>query len=142
MKLGRDVTIPRTDWQEPFLAALPEVGSIRAACRRAKIHHSTFYAYCAEHPDFSAKVDAAKGKFGDHVEDVFIRGALVGWLEPVYNGKVKVGTIRRFDLLGRHKLLVRHKPEYRSQQDVSLTVDAATAFARLLSGDPPNDGDR
>lgn len=84
-----------------ILDALRERPTYTHAARRARIHRRTMYVWRHEHPDFDARVQAARNEGFDAVEDRLIdRGLkddttaliflLKGWRRERYGEKIAV----------------------------------------------------
>ena len=55
--------------REAFLAALAELGGVGAACRAVDVSRSAYEKWRSRIPDFKERVDAARLKAGDGVEE-------------------------------------------------------------------------
>ena len=82
--------------RERFLIALANTCQIAAAARAAKKSRQWAYNLRAKDPSFAAAWDSALEIAVGALEDVAIERAVKGVLEPVYQGGVKVGTVRRY----------------------------------------------
>lgn len=79
-----------------FLAVKSEGWSDRAACEEIGIARSSFYKWLREDEQFAEMYQMALEDRADVVRDEVFRRGVKGWLEPVYQGGERVGTIRKF----------------------------------------------
>jgi molybdenum-dependent DNA-binding transcriptional regulator ModE len=109
--------------REVFLSTLAETGQITKAAKAAGVSRVTPYAWRGADPEFSKAWDAALEKAADMLEDVAIERAANGVLRPVYQGGVKVGTVREYSDGLMALLLKAHKPEkFRERSEVQLNA--------------------
>ena len=113
-------TIART--RDAFLSALAETANVTGACRKAKLPRATAYQWKEADEAFAKAWDAALDVAADMLEDVAVQRATKGTLRPVYQGGVKVGTVREYSDRLLEVLLKAHKPgKYREHADVHVT---------------------
>ena len=98
--------------QRTFLTALADAGMLLQACQRAKVSRNTVFEWRRD-PAFAALFQEAI----DHAIETFAREAVRrgrdGWLEPVYQGGKKVGSIRKYSDRLLELVLKAKLPEYR-----------------------------
>lgn len=82
--------------QEQFLEKLESLGNITAACRKIKVSRRTIYNWLDTDETFKVAYDKSVKIAIDLLEDEAKRRAFTGYLEPVYQGGKKVGTVRKF----------------------------------------------
>ena len=58
------------DRRELFLKALGEWGTIHKACSVVDVTRGMYRRWVSEDPEFSGRVDSAKGDFGESLEDI------------------------------------------------------------------------
>jgi hypothetical protein len=96
-----------------FLDAFAESGLVYHACERARISHGTVCTWRREDPEFNLlyqeHLDAAIETFAKEA----VRRGRDGWLEPVYQGGKKVGSIRKYSDRLLELVLKAKLPEYR-----------------------------
>ncbi len=118
-----------------FLSTLAETGVVTSAARAAGIDRSAVYRYRDAHPDFAEKWEHALETAADHLEAEAVRRGVDGWEEPVYQGGLRVGTIRKYSDNLLIRLLSAKRPEFRNQPVVQVTQggDLAAIFKNLAS---------
>ena len=94
-----------------FLEELSASGNVTSAAKQANISRRTAYNWRNESEAFKEEWDRAADLGTDALEDEAIRRAQSGVLEAVYQGKEKVGTIRRFSDTLLIFLLKGRRPE-------------------------------
>lgn len=110
--------------RDAFLLALGATANITRAAKAAKISRETAYQWRAADPDFRKQWETALELGAGALEDVAIDRATKGTLRPVYQGGVKVGTVREYSDGLLSLLLKAHQPEkFRERSDVQLTGD-------------------
>ena len=83
-------------WTEAFLAAYRECGVVKFAAERAGISRQHVYWRIDNDPAFAEQMaDADKDARDTIVREVHRRG-VEGWDEPVYQGGVQVGVVRKY----------------------------------------------
>lgn len=102
-----------------FLDAFAKCGNVSEAARQARIRRPNVYDWQEHDPAFLLAYREAEIASKAVVEMEIRRRAVVGWNEPVYQGGVKVGTVRKFSDLLLIFLAKRLMPEYRDK----VTVD-------------------
>lgn len=108
--------------RETFLLSLADTCSISASAKKAGVSRQTLYEWKAADDEFAKAWDTALDKAADMLEDVAVARATKGTLKPVYQGGVKVGTIREHSDRLLEVLLKAHKPgKYRDKSDVNLS---------------------
>lgn len=105
----------RTKWtpraEEKFFEVLEKTRNVTAACRSAKVSHSSAYKRRDEDPAFRDKWAEHWDSFKDDLHGSLLTRAIDGWLEPVfYQGEI-VGEIRKFDNRLGFSMLERLMPE-------------------------------
>ncbi|HZC07405.1 MAG TPA: hypothetical protein VE338_17355 [Ktedonobacterales bacterium] len=125
--------------KEAFLAAYAKYGAVGKACDVARIHRSTIYRWLEHDETFSLRHGQAREEYNDLLRTEIRRRAHDGTLKPVFQGGVKVGSIREYsDTLLIFEAKAR-MPEYREKQQVEIsgqldiTTLAAEADARFYS---------
>lgn len=121
---ARPYGVPLTDEeraaaQDAFLSAFRETGVVRYGADAAGVSRNTILDWRTRYPDFGARYQEALDDADDVVRAEIHRRGVEGWLEPVYQGGKKVGTIRRYsdNIL---KLLAQSRmSEYRDRVDVT-----------------------
>jgi hypothetical protein len=87
-------TLWKFDRQAAFLKAFAKVGSVSEAAEIAGIEpHTHWFEWLAD-PVYKEKFEPLRALFADELEREATRRAL-GWNEPVYQGGIMVGNIRR-----------------------------------------------
>lgn len=106
-----------------FLAALSESGSIKKACKVARVPRATVYEWKSGDPAFAKAWDEARVMGGNALEDSLTERAKDGVLKPVFQGGKRVGTIREYDTTAAIFLLKGIFPEkYRERGTLDLNV--------------------
>lgn len=82
--------------QLDFLAAFVELISVTRAAKKAKIHRTTVYDWVHDDPEFEKAYKRACEIATFKLEDEAVRRAYEGTLRPVFQGGVKVGSIREY----------------------------------------------
>jgi len=83
-----------------FLDYLAETGNVSRAAKASNLPRRTLYSYRATDPDFAAAWDEALEIGLDALEDEAMRRAREGVEEPVFQGGLCCGHVRRYsDLL-------------------------------------------
>lgn len=111
--------------KEAFIAAYAKYGNVGAACDKACIHRSTVYRWLEHDETFSFRHEQAKQDYCDRLRQEIDRRAHDGVLKPVFQGGVKVGSIREYSdtLLIFHAKA--HMPEYRDKVQVQATMQGS-----------------
>lgn len=104
-----------------FLESLALTGQITKAAKAAGVARETPYAWRKIDADFAKAWDDALEKAYDVLEDVAIERATKGTLRPVYQGGVKVGSVREYSDGLLALLLKAHKPAFRDRSDVNVS---------------------
>ncbi len=170
MAVNRTNKPPVEGWQERFLAHLRDTGNVRRSCEAADVARSWAYDLRAKDPTFAAEWKAAALDAADLIEETLLDRGLNGWEEPVFQGGVHVGAIRRYAHNVAMVILKASNPEKYAaptelrhsgpdggpiqiaQVDLSLyTDDELEALERLAlrgagqalesAGDPPGEGE-
>ena len=125
---------PKKEWHAPFLKRLCETANVSAACRRAKISRVVAYEDRKEYPEFAAAWEEALEIATEALELEARRRAERGVLDPVYQGGVKVGTVRKYSDTLLIFLLKAHKPEkYADRRQHSGPDGGPIAFTGALA---------
>jgi hypothetical protein len=138
---------PPRRWRERFLEVLSEgCLNIRAACRAAHVHRCTAYRHRKNDPDFAAAWDEALQIGIAAAEDVAWSRAMLGVVQPVFQGGKQVGSIIEYDNNLLIQMLAAHKPEVYGRRlriegagprAVDMPEDEAEAELRRALGLPP-----
>jgi hypothetical protein len=109
--------------QARYLRSYAKTGNITTACRRAKISRPTLYRWRDTDQKFAKLEAEAVEQANDMLVREARRRAERGWLEPVYQRGVQVGTIRKYSDALMITLLKGHRPEvYKDRVDVDSRV--------------------
>lgn len=115
-----------------FCAALAGTCNVGKACKAIKIGRSTAFEWRQADAEFAAAWDSAMKIGLSALEDEAHRRAFDGALKPVYQGGVKVGTIREYSDTLAIFLLKAHNPaKYREGASQTGGLDMAV-LAELL----------
>lgn len=102
-----------------FLKSFADRGIVLRSCAAAKIGRRTVYDWLENDPTFKELYDAALEDAVDAMEDEARRRAVDGVLKPVFQGGVKVGSIREYSdslliaiLKGRRPSIYRERFEH------------------------------
>lgn len=109
-------------WCRAFLAALAKGGSPCKAARLARVNEARPYQFRKESPEFARLWAQAKISFRDSLRAEAQARAVVGWLEPVYQGGKRVGQIRKKSEQILLAMLRANCKEYRDRVDLSVTI--------------------
>lgn len=116
---------PKKGWQAAFIKELCRTGNVSSACRKAKISRTVAYEDREADPVFGAAWAEALEVAVEALELEARRRAEKGVLEPVYQGGVRVGAVRRYSDTLLIFLLKAHKPEkYTQRADVTINGGA------------------
>ena len=125
--------------RETFLLALSDTGQVSKSAKKAGVSRQTLYEWKGADTSFAKAWEAALEKAYDVLEDVAIERATKGTLRPVYQGGVKVGTVREYSDGLLALLLKAHKPAFRDKSDVN--VSGSLSLAELvMKARKPEDG--
>lgn len=103
-----------------FLYALSELAAITGACEASDVPRVTVYNWRERDPDFAKAWDEALEKGIDALEDEMMRRAKQGVEKPVYQGGLKVGTVREYsDTLAIFLAKGRRPERYRERTELS-----------------------
>jgi hypothetical protein len=123
-----------------FLRQFASTGNLLQAALAAKVGRRTVYEWLEADPSFVAlKADAHEDAL-DRLEGEAYRRAHDGWLEPVYQGGIKVGSIRKkseallmFLLKGKKPEVYRERHEHTGKDGGPIALAlVTTAKASLL----------
>lgn len=95
-------------WAAPFLKALADIGTIAKAAEHVRVGVRTVYDLRERNSEFGEAMEAAEALHLASIEAEMVRRGRDGWLEPVFQGGVRVGLVRKFSdtlLLARAKRL-------------------------------------
>lgn len=117
-----------------FLEALRETGNVVQAAKRFDMSTQHFYAHRRTDPEFKAAWDQA---LQDAIETVLepeaLRRAVTGVEEPVYQGGVQVGTVRKYSDTLLIFLMKGAKPEkYRDNHRSGAQMDVSELLKAVL----------
>lgn len=120
--------------KKAFLVAFAEHGNVSQACRTVGLAaRSTVYRWQEHDDDFAAAYREAELVANDAINTEIRRRGLEGWLEPVYQGGLQVGVIRKFSDTLLIFLAKGRMPEvYRERVEHSGPGGAAAAFTFTL----------
>ncbi len=99
------------EWQPVFLRWLRKKGNVTGACDKAKITRSWAYEVRESDPAFAAAWDEALQEATERLEMEARRRAHDGVLEPVFQGGMQVGSVRKYSDTLLIFLLKAHAPE-------------------------------
>lgn len=111
----------RTETQALFLASFAEHANVRLACDKARIARATVYEWREQDAVFAAAWAEAEADANDRLTKEIERRAVTGWLDPVYQGGAKVGTIRKFSDTLLIFLKKARDPAFRDRAQMELT---------------------
>ena len=107
--------------REVFLLALADTCQVTKSAKKAGVARQTLYAWREADEEFAKAWDVALEQGYELLEDVAIERAKNGVLKPVYQGGVKVGTIREYSDTLMVRLLQAHRPAFRERTDINLS---------------------
>lgn len=110
-------------------------GNVSEACRAAQVARQTAYNWREADKGFAAAWDAACDVAWDRAEREAYRRAVEGWDEPVYQGGVQVGVVRRYsDTMLQATLKAKRAKEWREsmKHDVELSGDIRLSMKSIL----------
>lgn len=133
-----------------FLNDFAQHGVVVRSAAAAKISPRTAYQWVSDDPDFAARFREAERIATSVLHDEAFKRATEGWLEPVYQRGVRVGTVRKFSDTLMCKMLEARDPAYRvKRQEVTgadggpvavqtvplelLTVEELQVYRRVLA---------
>jgi hypothetical protein len=111
----------RIEAQEAFLASYNQGHSITKSCKAAGVSRETLYTWKEHDEPFMLRFNQAKEEGDDVIRDEIYRRGVEGWEEPVYQLKVRVGTVRRYSDQLLERLAKARMPEYRDKQQVEIS---------------------
>lgn len=109
----------RDELQAAFLVVFRNTGVVRTAADAIGVSRDTVYDWRQRYPDFAAAYDAALADADDVIRTEIRRRAVEGWLEPVYQGGKKVGSVRRYSDSMLKLLASSRMHEFRDRVDVT-----------------------
>lgn len=114
---------------------LAETGNVSMACRSGRIGRRTAYDWRDTDEAFKKLWDEAIDIATDALEAEARRRAVQGWNEPVFQGGVKVGAVRKYSDRMLEILLKGHRPEkFRERVDMKhsgrLTLEQLVEASR------------
>lgn len=114
-------TSKKDAWRGVFLAALSELGNVKAAVEEAGVSRAFVYEERNRDAEFARAWESALETAADVMEREAFRRAVEGVDEPVFSPKgFKVGTVRKYSDTLLIFLLKGARPEkYRERQDVA-----------------------
>ncbi|HAG99428.1 MAG TPA: hypothetical protein DCL75_11385 [Ktedonobacter sp.] len=114
--------------QKKFLITFAKNANVLLSAKTAKVHRSTVYEWLEKSEEFSILYHQAEMDANDAVRAEIDRRGRQGWLEPVYQGGAKVGTIRKYSDTLLVFLARSRMPEYRDASKLSIDaqVNATT----------------
>lgn len=119
-----------------FLEVLAQGKSVTMACEKARVARSAMFTWRSEDPQFKKEWEEAIERGDEYFEDEARRRAVEGTLKPVYQGGIRVGTIREYsDSLLMFQMKGR-MPKYRD----SAQPDAASNTVRVINVPAPAEG--
>lgn len=126
--------------REAFLLTLSETGQISKSAKKADVSRQTLYEWRKADVEFAKAWDAALEKAYDVLEDVAIERATKGTLRPVFQGGVKVGSVREYSDGLLALLLKAHKPAFRDKSDVNVSGSLSLVDLVLAARKPAEGG--
>jgi len=106
-----------------FLAALRMIPNVRMACDAACVCPRTAYKYRNTEPDFKEQWEDAEAAGVALLHAAAFKRAVVGELEPIYQGGVRVGFKKVLSDRLLEVLLKAHLPAmFRESHQVEMTV--------------------
>lgn len=122
-----------------FLSALAKTGNVSRSAQLARIGRSSVYALRSEDQDFAKQWDEAIEVAGDLLEEEARRRAVTGWLKPVFQGGVQVGTVREYSDALLILLLKAAKPaKYRENHNVEVQGSIGLPVIREIIVERPS----
>lgn len=117
-------TIRTPENQAAFLAALSATANVTRSCEEAGIGRQSAYQWRNDDPLFAAAWVEAQRLGTDAMEDEATRRATVGSEEPVYQGGIKVGTVRKTsDVLLMFLLKARDRDRFMDRTATQVQLD-------------------
>lgn len=105
-----------------FLEQLSKLSNVTAACDAAGIARTAAYKWKAEDPEFAEAWEAALELGVQGMEDEAKRRAFDGYEEPVYQGGMQVGSVRKYSDSLAAMMLKAHAPDkYRERSDLNIS---------------------
>lgn len=134
-------TPTKEEWMDPFIDALRDGKSVTAAAAFAGVGRTTVYEHRESNEVFRKFWDDAIESGTDRLEDEALRRALEGTDEPVYQGGVNVGSIRKYsDTLTIFLLKARRPEKFRDNVDIKhsgrVQLDFTDIVKRAASAEP------
>jgi hypothetical protein len=121
--------------QARFLNEFAACGTVTRSCRAAKVGRRTVYDWLARDEQFQALYQEALEDAIDALEAEARRRAVEGVLEPVFQGGVQVGTIRRYSdslltmlLKGRRKDVFSDRHELTRKDGKALQTNVVLRY--------------
>ncbi len=113
--------------QLAFLAAYSETGNITQAAEIAKVCRTSHNDWLEKDETYGARFDEAHEAACDHLESEARRRAVEGIEDPVFQGGIQVGTVRRYsdkllELLLKGSLPQKYKTMIQQETKESRTV--------------------
>lgn len=122
-----------------FIRLFAVTGNVLRSCQAAKMGRRTVYDWLAEDDAFKALYDIAHDEALDALEEEARRRAVVGVLEPVYQGGAKVGSIRKYSdtllitlLKGKRPETFRERFEHTGKDGAPIEHSIKNAKSTLL----------
>jgi hypothetical protein len=107
--------------QDDFLIAFEELANIKGACKKSNVPRRTFYEWL-EKDIFKKKYERSEKIAISVLEDEAYRRAVEGTDKPVFQGGVKVGTIKEYsDTLLIVLLKARQPEKYKERSTQEIT---------------------
>jgi hypothetical protein len=129
--------------QARFLREFVLTGNVKASCLVAKIGRRTVYDWAKDDEVFARLYQEAKDDAIDMLEAEARRRAVDGVLEPVYQGGVKVGAVRKYSdtlmalfLKGYRREVFSERFEHTGPKGGPIPVNATAKVTFYL----PNNG--
>lgn len=105
-----------------FLEQLSKLSNVTLACEVAGLNRITAYEWKRSDPEFAKDWEAALALGVQGMEDEAKRRAFDGYEEPVYQGGVQVGTVRKYSDSLAALMLKAHAPDkYRERSDLNIS---------------------
>lgn len=122
--------------QAAFLAAFSGCGRVSRAAEIAEICRDDHYRWMKDDPTYPERFEATRQKAIGFLEDVAIKRATEGWLEPVFYKGEETGTVRKFsDLLLIFTLKGNAPEKYRERFDTRHSGEVSQVVKIFTSGE-------
>lgn len=117
-----------------YLAVLEETGSFQAAADAVGINAKTAYNARRADEAFAELCEEALERYRGAIRAEIYRRGVEGWEEPVYQGGVQVGTVRKYSDRMLELEAKRVDPSYRDKVGVEHSGGVAVTAGVLVVG--------